>query len=131
MTIIPEDEAAWIRTNVWPVAMRKTFAEVPGMFTSCACEYGLTSWCQNGQCERCHRAEPQPGPAGYVCGRTGEDPMYFGEPYEHPTISATGRHKTQVAMFWLADRVCRWICPCSCHDIVMEQGVLFDLEVSA
>ena len=108
--------------------MRKTHAEVPGFHTTCACESGLTTWCQIGDCDRCHRREPLPGPAGYVCGRGGGTPLYFTEPYEHPAPSATGPYETAAAMFWHADRVCQWVCPHDCHD--REQGALFDLEVN-
>lgn len=124
-----DEEAAWIREHVWTQPMRKTHREVPGYYSTCACQYGVTSWCQHGQCGRCHRGAPLPGPAGYVGGPGGQAVMVFAEPYEHPTPSATGSHKTSMAMFWLADRVCRWVCPCTCHG--REQGALFDLAVSA
>jgi hypothetical protein len=90
VTIIPEAEAAWIRTNVWPAAMRKTYRGTPGFFTSRACEYGLTN-CVSTAGESGATARSAARSGRYVCGRTGEDPMYFGEPYEHPVISATGR----------------------------------------
>lgn len=122
------DEAAWVREHVWTQAMRKTHREVPLYAHTCACQSGLTSWCQHGQCDRCHRGTPQPGPAGYVCGGGGgQTVLGFAEPYEHPTLSATGWHKSYDAMFWLADRICRWLCPHDCHDGV-GQGSLFDLE---
>lgn len=35
--------------------------------------------------------------------------------YEHPSPSATGAHHTSTAQVWLADRVCRWVCDCECH----------------
>lgn len=129
MTSMTPADAAWVRENAWTPAMRKTHRDVPGMRSTCACEFGLTSWCQHGQCDRCHRAEPLGGPAGYVCGKTGQDPLSFPEPYTHPTASATGAHPASVVMFWLADRVCAWRCPHECHDRPrLEQGALFDVD---
>jgi hypothetical protein len=46
------------------------------------------------------------GPRGGVVG--------FKEPYRHLSVSATGWHPTTAAMVWLADRTCRWACPCDC-----------------
>ena len=123
-------EAAWVREHVWTQAMRKTAAEVPGYRHTCACQYGLTTMCQHGDCGRCHRGTPQPGPAGYVCGGPGgQTVLGFTAPYKHATPSATGRRPSTAAMFWYADRVCRWVCPHDCHDGV-GQGSLFDLAVS-
>lgn len=131
--LMTSDEAAWIRENAWTQAMRKTDREVPGYLHTCACQYGPTSACQHGQCDSCHRGTPQPGPAGYVCGGPGgQTVLGFGVPYKHPTRSATGRHKTDAAMFWLADRVCRWRCTHECHNRTRgEQAALFALAASA
>lgn len=124
-------EAAWVRENVWTPAMRKTYRDTPGYFAGCACEYGLTSWCQHGQCDRCHRATPQRSAETVICGPGGETPLHFSEPYEHITdIYATRPLHTSHALVWLADRVCRWVCPCDCHSGA-GQGALFDLAVSA
>lgn len=109
------DQAAWIRENAWTPAMRKTHTEVPGFRTNCSCQWGLTSWCQHDQHGRCHRATPHPTYATLICGRGGERPLTFAEPYEHKTPSITGAYYEYGAMVWLADRICRWICPCHCH----------------
>lgn len=125
------EEFAWVRANVWTAGMRNIYAEMPGYHTTCACQYGLTTWCQHDDCRRCHRATPLPRPGGYVCDRN-DRVLRFPEPYEHPTPSATGLRHTSLAMWWYADRVCRWVCPCPHHTARLpEQGALFDLAVSA
>ena len=124
------DEFAWIREHVWTAAMRKLYAKMPNYVTHCACQYGTTGCCEMGQCERCHRGTPLPSCAGYVCGRDGDTPTHFAEPYAHPHQTATGRQPTAAAMFWYADRTCRWICPHECHQRTRGgQSTLFDLAV--
>lgn len=96
--------------------MRKTDREVPGFYHACACQSGLTSWCQHDQHDRCHRAEPLRSVETYICGTGGSTVLAFPAPYEHRTDdSATGPQFTDLAQVWLADRVCRWVCPCNCH----------------
>jgi hypothetical protein len=53
-------------------------------------------------------------PETYLTNRR-EQVISFGEPYEHPTPSITGPRRMREAMVWLADRICRWVCPCQCH----------------
>lgn len=113
-------EAAWIRAHVWTQRMRHTYSGdpgknngVPGLYTHCACQYGATTWCQNGRHDLCHRATPLPGCETYIVGRRG-NVLEFEQPYEHLATSATGEHQEWAAMVWLADRVCRWVCPCPC-----------------
>jgi len=120
-------DAAWIRDNVWTPAMRKQFTEVPGFYLLCACQYGPTTSCREGQHQRCHRAEPLRSDETYILKRGGIYPAYFAEPYAHKTdTSATGPQFTSAAQVWLADRVCRWVCPCGCgHDgkrVMPDQG---------
>lgn len=109
-------QAAWVREHVWTPAMRATYATTPGFYTTCACQWGPSGWCANGSCRRCHAGEPSPGWAAIVCGPTGDKPRHFAEPFRHPTPSATGAHRERLALVWLADRVCRWVCPHACHD---------------
>lgn len=110
-----DEEAAWVRAEVWTSAMRKTHRECPGFYARCGCQSGLTHWCQIGQHDRCHRATPQRTEATVIVSRSGS-PAHFRAYYEHPSdISATGPHREQTALVWLADRVCRWLCPCTCH----------------
>jgi hypothetical protein len=108
------ERAAWIRDKVWPAAMRKTHRAVPRFYLMCACQHGLTSYCKTDQHEQCHRADPQAHHDGYITNRR-DQVLYLTEAYEHPTTSATGPHYERAAMVWLADRVCRWVCPCTCH----------------
>lgn len=108
--------AAWIREHAWTPAMRKQFGEVPGFYLMCACQFGLTTWCREGSHGRCCRAEPLRSSETYILRRGGIYPAYFAEPYAHKTdTSATGPQFTQLAQVWLADRVCRWVCPCDCE----------------
>jgi hypothetical protein len=109
------ERAAWIREHAWTGAMRKEHREVPLAYQRCACQSGLTHWCQTGRHDRCHRATPQRTAAATICRRGGMEAAHFLEPYAHKTdTSATGPRFETTAMVWLADRVCRWVCPCDC-----------------
>ncbi|RSN46567.1 Lsr2 family protein [Actinomadura sp. WAC 06369] len=110
--MMTETEAAWIREHAWLPAMRRLFASVPGYFTACACQYGMTR-CDHG--ERCHRREPLVLPIGSILSADGEHDARHREPYAHPTPTATGPKRTDVAQVWYADRSCRWVCDCECH----------------
>lgn len=95
--------------------MRKTYRECPGFYSRCACQSGTSSHCQHGKCRSCARGTPLRSYETLLCGRDGM-PLYFAEPYAHKTdVSATGPRYEVLAMAWLADRVCEWQCPCSCH----------------
>jgi hypothetical protein len=98
--------------------MRKTHREVPRFYLTCDCEHDLTSYCQAEQHEPCHRAEPQASHEGYITNRR-DQVLYFREAYEHPTT--TGPYYERAAMVWLAGRVCRWACPCTCHTATQVQ----------
>ncbi len=127
------EQAAWVRENVWTGSMRKTYREVPGFFQRCACESGRTSWCVEGKHGRCHRATPMPHYETVITTKS-EQVTEFAASFTHPTVSATGWRCERVAMVWLADRVCRWVCPCECHTApagagpaVFEAVALFDV----
>ncbi|MBA9003689.1 DUF6248 family natural product biosynthesis protein [Thermomonospora cellulosilytica] len=110
------EQAAWIREHVWTKAMRKSYRETPEAYHACACQYGMTTWCNIGQHDRCHRATPQPDWETIICGPDGMHPLHFAGYYRHPVrASATGPHPSALPLVWLADRVCRWVCPCACH----------------
>jgi hypothetical protein len=94
--------------------MRKTHRELPLAFGSCGCQSALTTWCQEGGHGRCNRAEPMPEYETVITNKA-EQIAQFASLFAHPTLSATGWHHEHVAMVWLADRVCRWVCPCECH----------------
>lgn len=116
------DQAALIRQHAWTQPMRKTYAECPGFYSKCACQSG---------------AKPLTSYETVICWR-GDRPAYFLEEFSHPTEDATGWKHTSLAMVWLADRVCRWVCPCVCHSTpppsaapaAPEQQLLFDLELT-
>ncbi|MFB4312901.1 DUF6248 family natural product biosynthesis protein [Actinomadura sp. 21ATH] len=111
-----DDRAAWIREHAWPAAMRRTYGDTPGIYTGCPCQSGPSTWCETGRHDRCGRGEPLRSVATYICSRGGDHPATFREPYAHKTdCSATVPQHTNLAQVWLADRVCRWICPCDCH----------------
>lgn len=114
---MPADAAAWVRANAWTQGMRSTFGDVPGHYLLCACQFGLTHYCRIGQHGRCHRATPQPSSETWVCDRA-QHPCHFKKPFRHLSrTSATGPRKDRSAAVWLADRVCRWLCPCTCHEV--------------
>jgi hypothetical protein len=115
MVTMTQDAAAWVREHVWTPAMRKTYREVPAFYSTCDCQFGATQWCQTGRHDRCHRAEPLVSCATMILRRGGLYPASFTEEFTHPTPSATGPVTTSLAQVWLADRRCRWVCPCECH----------------
>ncbi|MGC5012579.1 DUF6248 family natural product biosynthesis protein [Streptosporangium sp. DT93] len=104
------DQAAWVRENVWPAAMRKAHREQPLGTTHCACQWGGGA-CASGRHDICHVGVPLPVCETYVVTRT-DQVLGFAEPYRHPSVSATGWHRTRTAQVWLADRVCAWSCSC-------------------
>lgn len=109
------EQAEWVRANVWTQGMRNQFLTSPGYYTTCACLSGMSSWCRTGKHERCHRASPLASWEGLICDRSGKYPVEFREEFRHPSqTSATGPSRERLAMVWLADRVCRWVCPCEC-----------------
>lgn len=131
--VMPAETAEWIRAVVWTGQMRETFAEVPGFFLACACTYGLTHWCRAGRHGRCHRAIALPSSETAIVDSAGH-PLYLARPYEHLVrTGAVGPRRSREALVWLGDRVCRWVCPCSCHASAVpgraaaEVGDTFDL----
>lgn len=108
------DQASWVREHVWTQHMRRDYENV-GATSTCACEYGPTQHCSADRHRACHRAEPLPCPESYIARTTGQV-VHMPAPYTHPTPSATGAHRTREAQVWLADRTCRWLCVCTCHD---------------
>jgi hypothetical protein len=112
---MPPDAAEWVRENVWTGRMRETFREVPAFFLACACQYGITHWCRIGKHTKCHRETPLPDNETAI-GSGADHRLHFKNPYRHMVCTgATGPRWSREALVWLADRVCRWVCPCSCH----------------
>lgn len=124
--VMPAEAAEWIRANVWTGKMRDAFLTTPGFYLECACQDGLTTFCRNDEHDECHRSTPLHDAETSICRRGGV-PATFKKSFRHKALtSATGPHRTRYAEVWLADRVCRWRCPCECHPKQMTffpQGV--------
>lgn len=115
MAAMTDTEAAQVRELAWTQGMRKTFSDTPGFYRACACQAGRTWHCAHGSHSSCHRAMPLRSIEAYIVGRGG-GVAHLPEEYQHPTdTSAIGPRTTAAAQVWLADRVCRWVCPCECH----------------
>lgn len=118
MTLEPmtEEAAAWVREHVWRDGV-PTFR--PAMADRCRCEWGLSPACKHGQHGKCSLAErPVYEWETIVGGRR----RGFPEPYEHPVRVGPGAgFRPDLPVYvhtpyvWLADRMCRWMCPCDCH----------------
>lgn len=108
------DSAAWVRAHAWTPAMRREARDLAWIVT-CACQSGPTWHCTNDRHDQCARATALPRWEAVICDRTGIYPVYHAEPHRHPTPSITGPRRERVAQIWLADRTCRWVCPCTCH----------------
>ncbi|WP_431897874.1 DUF6248 family natural product biosynthesis protein [Nonomuraea sp. bgisy101] len=110
------DEAAWVREYAWTQSMRKVHAEVPGFYLACACQWNGP--CLNsrdpGRHSRCHMGTPMYEYETIIAVRGGQGVASFRRPYRYPTASATGWHRSHLAMVWLAGRRCRWACSCDC-----------------
>lgn len=129
-----DERAAWIREHAWTAHMRKTHGQIGRYFySSCACQHGSSAHCEAGRCNLCPSDTPVRSYETVIVGRGGM-PAYFPEPYTHDTddVYAGPICREHLAMVWLADRVCRWVCPHDCHSApaAPEQLDLFE-EVSA
>ncbi|WP_372672625.1 DUF6248 family natural product biosynthesis protein [Amycolatopsis kentuckyensis] len=94
-----EEDAAWIRDTVWPKQLRAVHASAPKFHLRCACQYGVTGHCaSNDGHEECQFAKPD------------------ATPQRSSETWITRKDGTVIngAEVWLADRVCRWSCPCEC-----------------
>lgn len=119
------DEAAWIRDHAWTAAMRHRHAIFPD--SACLCQSGRSHMCANGEHDRCDLGALT---NFHTLIRLPDDtPARFPHPYRHPTESDLGPVYERSALVWLADRVCRWQCPCGCHTAPPEpvQPVQLDL----
>ncbi len=110
------DAASWIRTTVWTPAMRKSYAETPGFYTECACNWGSSGHCDAGRHQRCQKVGPEPRPEAYICQPDGCSVVDGG------------------IQVWLTGQACRWRCPCRCHTglpdvapVEMAGAVQYDL----
>lgn len=120
-------QAVWVRTWVWTEQMRGDYEKYPDTVGfdahHCECQFGLTPHCEEGRCGECEAAGgPQPGAEATInASPEGRYPMLWKpSPFTHPataygTASGVRERPDIVVHVWLADRVCRWFCPCSCH----------------
>ncbi|WP_067828365.1 hypothetical protein [Actinomadura kijaniata] len=106
--------AAQIRETAWTPAMRRSYRDLPGYWTSCACQWGCPA-CERGDHHRCPRHEPLRRPMGHVMRTGGTHAAHHAEPHQHPTPTATGPKHTTQAQVWLADHACAWECRCGCR----------------
>lgn len=93
-----EEAAAWVRTYAWTAKMRNTFADVPGHYLRCGCDGGLTGHCEAGRHGKCSAGEARATVEGWI------------------TTSSCTVIDPVGGQVWLADRTCRYRCPCVCHD---------------
>ncbi len=107
------DQAAWVRAHVWPPQLQALAERLPARYTTCACQRGVSRACARGTHDRCPR--DLVAKEGVVTDRSGVDFVAFATPYAHRTVTVDGPPlPTPVAQVWLADRVCRGVCPCTC-----------------
>ncbi|MFJ1839970.1 DUF6248 family natural product biosynthesis protein [Streptomyces sp. NPDC088175] len=93
---VTEDEAAWIRANAWPKALRRIENAYPhGFFRWCSCERGTCHPCATGRHDQCDSAD---GP------RADEDAGTITD--RHGFVVAVVQHGP-------AQRPCRRVCPCT------------------
>lgn len=125
---MPDDTAAWIRGNAWRKPMRKDYAEHAGYIHHCACQWGVTTWCEVGNHKKCVGGlKPRRTTETAITSRGGGCAV-LPEPYRHLVdTSATRPKREQYALVWLADRVCRWACPCTCHSRTAYEELLRQL----
>lgn len=107
-----DQAAAWVREHAWTAEMRHLNETRPDYYPTCSCQQGPCHQCTRGAHDRC-RPKLQHSREAMVCDRTGVAFAAFAEPYAHRTIDGPPL-PTVVAQVWLADRVCRWTCPCTC-----------------
>uniref|UniRef100_UPI003F49504A DUF6248 family natural product biosynthesis protein n=1 Tax=Amycolatopsis sp. CA-151526 TaxID=3239921 RepID=UPI003F49504A len=101
-----KEQARWIREVVWTEHHRK-WCGGPRDWHRCRCQWGVSDNCRRGEhrtCTKIRSSGPLSGPDTYL------------------TIS--GDKRLHVAV-WLADRTCRWTCPCNCghrHQLRQRAG---------
>ncbi|MFI6485220.1 DUF6248 family natural product biosynthesis protein [Nonomuraea sp. NPDC050663] len=110
-------EASWVRKHAWTQAMRRCWKDTPAYYSSCSCQYGECVSCRDGKHRHCSRGYALRRTETMITDRRGRA-LYLPDYYTHPSnVSATGPARTNVAQVWLADRTCRWLCPCPCRSI--------------
>lgn len=113
---MPDDVAEWIFQHAFTKAMRQA---PPGFWRHCDCQNGPSGWCDAGQHAKCAHHEIA-YPPSYECTITNARWMVLAlpKPYRHPTptVALPAGYRMHAPMVWLADRMCRWRCPCQCHE---------------
>lgn len=94
-SVMDSAAARWVFDHVLIGALRE-YAKVP-----CACLWGICGHCSSGRHEKCVRHAW--GPAGSTSGEG------WVTNRKAQVVTHEGRH----VQVWLADRTCRWICPCT------------------
>uniref|UniRef100_UPI003F490739 DUF6248 family natural product biosynthesis protein n=1 Tax=Amycolatopsis sp. CA-096443 TaxID=3239919 RepID=UPI003F490739 len=92
-----DQTAAWIREHAWRDYHRLHYRQLPGFVTHCACQWGASGHCGRGDHQACAAASAPQTKAS-------------SETY----LTRTSGTVVNGAEVWLADRVCRWTCPCDC-----------------
>lgn len=110
MTVPTAVEAEWIRDHALTKAIRRDLVPM------CSCQYGPSGHCDMGQHDKCAhtRLTYPPDPETYIVNRL-DQVLHVPDVFTHPLASITGRRPHREAQVWLADRACRWQCPCTCH----------------
>lgn len=129
MKLLDDDTAAWIRDHAWTPAMRNPFLLAVGVYSTCLCQNGRSHACGRGQHKQC----PDPLRSWHTIIRRPDNTVaQFPKPYQHRTESDLGADYERSAFVWLADRVCRWQCPCNCHTApALSTPVQLDLFAAA
>ncbi len=94
------DTAREIRDTVWTTRMRKQYRSLPDATHLCACQAGPSGHCFAGRHHQCQftRTETRRG-------------LVVSESW------LTARDGSALEPVWLADRTCRWVCPCDCRHV--------------
>lgn len=106
------DAAAWVRANAWTPAMRRGLTSPSNRLCACQDDH-VTGWaCVSGQHDRCDYGQ-HPDYETTIWRHGTVLPASLTKPMRHQPRTAFGSRT--MAMVWLADRVCRRVCSCSCH----------------
>ncbi|MFI6814447.1 DUF6248 family natural product biosynthesis protein [Nonomuraea sp. NPDC050328] len=111
-------QAAWVREHAWTSHLRSEYRADPQL-ALCACQFGLSRHCAASQHGTCHHRAVHPSTEGVILDRRGHHAR-FPFDYQHamPWRTPPGLVPPAPdawASIWLANRMCRWTCPCDCH----------------
>lgn len=113
LTSMTDQQAAWVRATVWTPDMRRGLTG-PSI-QRCACQIQVTTWaCRNSQHDLCE-LDQHPDYETTIWSHGGLRPAVFPTTNRHKTRADGGYRRRADALVWLADRVCRWACPCECR----------------